>query len=186
MIYEQEVVLIVMVCNLIEKKYPKCHKYWCSEEKIQNFTLAPISENKIDFNLVEREFKLTNTKTNEIRLVKQIHFVGWPDHGVPESNDVYKSFFYMLDKIDEAKSKSKGPIVVHCSAGVGRTGTFMAIYNLHYSIRNQLINNQTSVKFNIWNTVRKLKELRRSSVENVLQYKFIYSFFAKYLVDVLK
>jgi protein tyrosine phosphatase len=184
MIYEKEVVLIIMVCNLIEKKYPKCHKYWSPKENLTNLTLSSISETQIDSNLVEREFKLTNIKTNEVRSVKHLHFVGWPDHGVPDLNDVYKSFQYMLEKVDDAKTKSKGPIVVHCSAGVGRTGTFISMYNLHYNIRNQIPNQV--VRFNIWNTVRKLKEQRRSSVENVLQYKYIYSFMAKYLLDVLK
>jgi len=184
MVYEKEVVLIIMVCNLIEKKYPKCHKYWSLKESSSNLSLSSISETQIDSNLVEREFKLTNQKTNEIRSIKHLHFVGWPDHGVPELDDVYNSFQYMLEKVYEAKSKSKGPIIVHCSAGVGRTGTFMAMYNMHYNIRNQIQNKV--VRFNIWNTVRKLKEQRRSSVENFLQYKFIYNFTAKYLLDVLK
>jgi protein tyrosine phosphatase len=186
MVYENQTVLIIMVCNLIEKNFPKCHQYWSPYENIKNFSLEITAEKELDKNLVERTFQLTCTKTNEIRSIRHIHFVGWPDHGVPELNEVYDSFNHMLKAIDEAKQSSSGPVVVHCSAGVGRTGTLIALYNLHYTIQKQIALGKNSIKFNIWNTVRKLKEQRRFMVESVLQYRFLYSFLAKYLLNIFK
>jgi protein tyrosine phosphatase len=126
-----------------------------------------------DTNLVIRKFNLKdNTTTREIT---QLHFISWPDHGVPEINEVFDDFIKMLEKVDEIDT----PVVVHCSAGIGRTGTFMSFYNVH----NTLKKNNNS--FSIFNIVRKLKEQRLGSVENIVQYKLIYSFLDKYLKKII-
>lgn len=171
-----------MLCNLIEKKVSKCHKYWSSQEKIKNFKLEKCSEKALNEYLIIREFELTYLKTNEKRSIKQLHFTGWPDHGVPPLDEVYDTFQEMIGQVLKVKS----PAVVHCSAGVGRTGTFIAMYNLNYIIKKSKESELSSVSFNIWNLVRKLKEHRIMSVENVLQYKFIYSYMSKSLVNLFK
>lgn len=188
MVYENNTTLIFMLCNLIEKKQMKCSKYWANSGNLKNFTLSVDKEEELDSNLIERSFTLVHKKTSETRIIKQIHFTGWPDHGVPEINDVYDSFIRMIGEVDLSYANNPFPIVVHCSAGVGRTGTFMSIYNIHYLIQKQIaLKTETKnfkINFNIWNTVRKLKEQRILSVENILQYKFIYSFFSKYICNL--
>ncbi len=173
--------MVVMLCNLIEKKTIKCHKYWSREEKIKNFKLEKLSEKTLNDKLIVRDFSLTHLKTNEIRNVRQMHFTGWPDHGVPDLDQVFDTFQFMIQEVEKVSS----PVVVHCSAGVGRTGTFITMYNLHYNLKKSKESDESSINFNIWNLVRKLKEFRIMSVENILQYKFVYSYMSKLLLKLL-
>ena len=109
------------------------------------------------------------------KIITQIHYKGWPDHGVPDIRKEFNSFLYMIQKVDELKGN--GPVVTHCSAGVGRTGTFISIYILYQEIMAQIKNEQSKeIKFSVFNMVRKLKEMRLHMVQNLAQYKFIYTF----------
>ena len=108
-------------------------------------------------------------------VVGRVHYKGWPDHGAPTIDDGYKNFLYMIKRVDELKGDT--PIVVHCSAGVGRTGTFISIYLLYNEIMAQIKNeNLEKIDFSVFNIVRKLKEMRLYMVQSIDQYKFIYEF----------
>jgi protein tyrosine phosphatase len=161
-----------MLCNLQEKGRIKCAKYWPSKKiSLPKFSVEQTAEDK-DLNLIIRKFNLKdNTNTREIT---QLHFISWPDHGVPDLDEVYDDFIKMIEKVDEVDP----PVVVHCSAGIGRTGTFMSFYNIHKILEK---NNSLS----IFNIVRKLKEQRLGSVENILQYKLVYSFLDKYFKKII-
>ena len=80
----------------------------------------------------------------------------------------------MIKLTDEYRNN--GPIVTHCSAGVGRTGTYIAMYYLEKEITKQIEDKVNIIKFSIFNLVRKLKEMRLYLVQNSLQYRFIYQF----------
>ena len=84
--------------------------------------------------------------------------------------------------IDKPEIKGNGPIVVHCSAGVGRTGTFISMYYLEKEIMRQIKDEVSEIKFSIFNLVRKLKEMRLYLVQTESQYRFIYEF-VKYLLN---
>ena len=88
------------------------------------------------------------------------------------------------EKDDNEKENECHPIVVHCSAGVGRTGTFISMFCLYKEIKMAQIDNGNGniIQFNILNLVRKMKEMRLYMVQTFEQYKFIYQF-AKYLLD---
>ena len=125
---------------------------------------------------------ITLSKDKIIKNVTQIQYKGWPDHGIPKIEEAYNSFIYMINFINEYSQNC--PVVVHCSAGVGRTGTFLSIYNLLDEIEKKK-NNQI-IQFSIFNVVRKLKEMRMYLVQNDLQYYFVYLFIDIYLQNLFK
>ena len=74
--------------------------------------------------------------------------------------------------------------MVHCSAGIGRTGVFLTLYAICQEIKNQIEKpSSDTIIFNVFNFVRKLKEMRLFSVENINQYNFIYNFIEEYLKE---
>uniref|UniRef100_A0A2K6LZ37 protein-tyrosine-phosphatase n=1 Tax=Rhinopithecus bieti TaxID=61621 RepID=A0A2K6LZ37_RHIBE len=83
-----------------------------------------------------RDFTVKNIQTSESHPLRQFHFTSWPDHGVPDTTDLLINFRYLVRDYMK-QSPPESPILVHCSAGVGRTGTFIAIDRLIYQIENE-------------------------------------------------
>ena len=174
MIDEHKCNIIIMLCNISEGGLPKCAKYWDNNIKMENYTIMLKNEENKDQYII-RDILLRN-KNNQERIIKQIQFTGWPDHGVPDGRDgkVFDIFSEIIEKTDQYKGD--GPIVVHCSAGVGRTGTYIAMYALQKEIKKQINDKVEIIKFSIFNLVRKMKEMRRFLVPVPEQYVFIYEF----------
>ena len=130
----------------------------------------------INIKYLNREIKLVNLLSKKELIVKQIHFTAWPDHGVPNTKDgkIFIAFDEMIKLAN--KYRNDNPIVVHCSAGVGRTGTFISMYCLHQEIAKQIQDNEKVIQFSIFNLVRKLKEQRLYMVQTEIQYYFIYHY----------
>ena len=170
--------IIIMLCKLVESGSRKCEDYWNTNNKMEKYTLEIISEEDKVFEgtvITERKIKLINNKTKNEKTVTQLHYNGWPDAGVPTGQKTFKAFIYMIEQID--KLKGEGPGVMHCSAGVGRTGTFISIYFLYKEILEQINDKYLkNIEFSVFNIVRKLKEMRLYMVQNSGQYKFIYEF----------
>lgn len=184
MIIQNKSFLIIMLCNTTESGRSKCHQYWpmTNEElKLKGKSIKLSKEDKVNQSnfLIRRKFDVVSHEDKgKIKSeVTQIHFQGWPDHGVPEIEESYKDFLEMISIVDDYIGKS--PIVVHCSAGIGRTGTFISLYNAILSI------NSKKDHMNIFEIVRKVKECRRYSVENPNQYKFIYGIVRKYISQLV-
>lgn len=157
MIIEKNVKLIIML-NAIQDN-DKLVPYYKTEK------VELLSETRYSSNLLFRKFTL---KKKEII---QIQFLGWKDHSALVKSK-YKDFLEIFNVIDSNLSdKVKSPIIIHCNAGVGRTGTFIAMYSIYYEL---YILNQNNIC--IWNAVRKLKEQRRLFVETDSQYKMIHKF----------
>ena len=174
MIDEHKCNIIIMLCNISEGGLPKCAKYWDNNIKMENYTIMLKNEENKDQYII-RDILLRN-KNNQERIIKQIQFTGWPDHGVPDGRDgkVFDIFSEIIEKTDQYKGD--GPIVVHCSAGVGRTGTYIAMYALQKEIKKQINDKVEEIRFSIFNLVRKMKEMRRFLVQVPEQYVFIYEF----------
>jgi protein tyrosine phosphatase len=111
--------------------------------------------------------------------------VNWPDHSTPDEETGYNTLEFILSSINEYKLNFPlSPILTHCSAGTGRTGALIAIYNIIRSlsivkfINQSLDNKQNRIKpfFSVFNIVRKLREQRMTMVSSYVQYKFIYEF----------
>ena len=201
MIIESGVKQIIMVCNTEENGRSKCHQYWPSSKshklKFTNFSINLTNESLPlkEKDLVERTFNIEfNNKSDNKIEVKQLHYTTWPDHGVPKVEVAYPFFNYMFKEVNE-NVDAKVPVVVHCSAGIGRTGTFMSSFNVWRKIQNrfnELKNSNSNGKindsfnFSIFETVRLIKECRCYSVENVNQYNLIYNFLAKHISKLIK
>ena len=177
LIDENNVKVIVMLCNEIENGSEKCTNYWDEKNKMDKYQIfkAKEIENKNKQYKI-REIKLVNLLSKKELIVKQIHFIAWPDHGVPNIKDgkIFIAFDEMIKLAN--KYRNDNPIVVHCSAGVGRTGTFISMYCLHQEIAKQIQDNEKVILFSIFNLVRKLKEQRLYMVQTEIQYYFIYHY----------
>ncbi|XP_077574056.1 receptor-type tyrosine-protein phosphatase C [Stigmatopora nigra] len=127
MIWEQRSSIIVMLTRCEEGNKNKCVKYWPSfdpkTEVFEEFVVKLNSEELFpDYSI--HHLNLTNRKENSEREVAHIQFISWPDHGVPEEPHL---LLKLRRRVNAFKNVFSGPIVVHCSAGVGRTGTYMGI-----------------------------------------------------------
>ncbi|TSO15229.1 Receptor-type tyrosine-protein phosphatase kappa [Bagarius yarrelli] len=124
MIWQEQSACIVMVTNLVEVGRVKCYKYWPDDAEVYGDFKVTFLEVEPLAEYVVRTFTLERRGFNEVREVKQFHFTGWPDHGVPYHATGLLSF---IRRIKMSNPPTAGPIVVHCSAGAGRTGCYIVI-----------------------------------------------------------
>ncbi|XP_033736660.1 receptor-type tyrosine-protein phosphatase kappa-like [Pecten maximus] len=116
---------IVMLTNLIEKEKTKCEKYWPDEgEPMSTKTFYIMQNRERDYaSHVVRNITVVDRKTKEKRDIYQFHFTTWPDHGTPNTLELV----LLHRRVKLTKSVLPGQMVIHCSAGIGRTGTFIAL-----------------------------------------------------------
>jgi protein tyrosine phosphatase len=172
---------IVMLCNFKEKNVEKCANYIASR-KMKFFQVKNMKSQNIDNGITIRRFQLFNFyEITKINNMTQIHLTCWEDHSALNSNyfDKIIKIIKIIDQISNDKT-----VVVHCSAGVGRTGTFISLYNLYHEIMKQINDKDKEIiKFSVFNLVRKIKELRMYMVENQNQYILLYKFVNYLLVN---
>lgn len=129
MVWEHGVFNVVMVTQCVEKGRVKCDQYWPADTEplyYGDLVIQMLSESVLPEWTI-REFRITSEGSCSYpRLVRHFHYTVWPDHGVPESTQSLIQFVRTVrDYVD--RTSSTGATVVHCSAGVGRTGTFIAL-----------------------------------------------------------
>ncbi|KAL5486451.1 hypothetical protein EMCRGX_G018928 [Ephydatia muelleri] len=164
LVWQEGVSTIVMVTNIKEDGKVKCQQYWAESghQKYGPFSVA-ITEQKDFADYVIRVFEVT-LSGSAARKVTQFHFTGWPDHGVPEYATSLLAFHR---KVKSQHDGSKGPILVHCSAGVGRTGTLIAIDTVLEQIEKEGL-------VDIAGTIRKMRRQRMKMVQTPDQYIFLH------------
>ncbi|XP_052797129.1 uncharacterized protein LOC128229315 [Mya arenaria] len=175
MIWEKDVITVVMVTNLVELGKIKCLQYWGEvnvEKEIGMFVVVLTAEQeKSDF--VVRDLKVFKKTNRDVaRSVRQFHYTAWPDKDVPDSPASLLMFWYTVRAYDPRRA---GPWLVHCSAGVGRTGTFIAMDILHSQ------GNQTGV-IDVVQCVNTLRDQRVNMVQTLSQYKFLHEVMYEALV----
>ncbi|XP_077565723.1 receptor-type tyrosine-protein phosphatase beta [Stigmatopora nigra] len=130
MLWEQGVRTVVMVTQCVEKGRVKCDQYWPAHREALFYgelAVQTTSESVLPEWTV-RDFRVSS-ESGGARAVRHFHFTVWPDHGVPESTHSLVQFVRTVRDFAD-RSAGAGPTVVHCSAGVGRTGTFIALDRL--------------------------------------------------------
>lgn len=143
MIWENNVEIIVMLTNLVEGGRLKCDRYWPDDnEETKDYgpIRITVSSNSPELEYGVTVIELHHTQLRETRTLYHYFFQGWPDHGVPDEEAGTLDDF--LDFMDEVRQQcSNTPIVVHCSAGAGRTGCFMAIWAGWHQIELSYVRN---------------------------------------------
>uniref|UniRef100_A0A8C2K595 protein-tyrosine-phosphatase n=1 Tax=Cyprinus carpio TaxID=7962 RepID=A0A8C2K595_CYPCA len=165
LIWEKNVHTIVMLTKCNEQGRVKCEEYWPAETKrFSNLTVMNISEIPLeDWTL--RDFEVKNVKTAESRSVHHFHFTAWPDHGVPETTELLINFRHLVREHMDQYSRHS-PTLVHCSAGVGRTGTFIAIDRLIFQIEQEGV-------VDVYGIIHDLRMHRPLMVQTEDQYVFL-------------
>ena len=182
MCFKYKVNRIIMLCQEYEDNKKKCSNYWGQELKSNIFEIKESQIINSDNIIEEKKITVYNKVINKTLTFPHIQFKAWPDHKIPDIQNYVPIFTRLFNFADEGrKNKDNGPILVHCSAGIGRTGVFLTLYGICHEIDQQIKNKNDYITFNIFNFVRKLKEMRMYSVENINQYNFIYRFLKEYL-----
>ncbi|KAF5916925.1 hypothetical protein HPG69_013845, partial [Diceros bicornis minor] len=168
LVWEQQSHTLVMLTNCVESGRVKCEHYWpldaqpCTHGNLQ---VTLVGEQVME-NWTVRDLKLWHIQEQKTLFVRQFHYMAWPDHGVPHSPDPLLAFWKMLRQwLDQ--TRGEGPPIVHCSAGVGRTGTLIALDVLLRQLEREGLVGPFSY-------VKKMRESRPLMVQTEAQYVFLH------------
>uniref|UniRef100_A0A8C5SS53 Tyrosine-protein phosphatase non-receptor type n=1 Tax=Laticauda laticaudata TaxID=8630 RepID=A0A8C5SS53_LATLA len=172
MIYQENTHIIVMTTKEVERGRNKCFRYWPDQNCTKEF--GPISVQNIGERECQgyyiRELQIARIDREEQpRKIKHFQYFSWPDHGVPNEPGGVLSFLDQINKAHRSIPES-GPIVVHCSAGIGRTGTIIVIDMLVDTIHRQGLD----CDIDIPKTIQMVRRQRSGMVQTEAQYKFVY------------
>uniref|UniRef100_A0A0A9W4L1 Tyrosine-protein phosphatase non-receptor type 9 n=2 Tax=Lygus hesperus TaxID=30085 RepID=A0A0A9W4L1_LYGHE len=189
MVWEQGAVVVVMTTRVIERGRHKCWQYWPSDAGSSQihgqFAVTTVAvEAHTDY--VVSVLRLVNNKTEESRQIEHLQYISWPDYGVPESAGAMLDFLHLVRSTQDRLVASMGdtwaghprgpPVIVHCSAGIGRTGTFCT---LDICI-NRLDETGT---VDVRGTVEKIRGQRAFSIQMPDQYIFCHLALIEYAVS---
>nr|XP_022311522.1 receptor-type tyrosine-protein phosphatase epsilon-like isoform X5 [Crassostrea virginica] len=162
MVWQEQCSLIVMLTNLVECGVSKCHPYWPQDDNeccFDDLTIKCKSEDVFaDFTLRY----LTVTKNGEKMDITHCQYTTWPDKGVPKYATPLIEFLHKVKQLED-----NSPILVHCSAGCGRSGSFIAVHYLYEEAEKER-------KINFFNCVKSMRQERVNMVQTPEQYQFIH------------
>ncbi|XP_058993958.1 receptor-type tyrosine-protein phosphatase F isoform X8 [Mustela lutreola] len=174
MLWEHNSTIIVMLTRLREMGREKCHQYWPAERsaRYQYFVVDPMAEYNMP-QYILREFKVTDARDGQSRTIRQFQFTDWPEQGVPKTGEGFIDFIGQVHKTKEQFGQD-GPITVHCSAGVGRTGVFITLSIVLERMRYEGV-------VDMFQTVKTLRTQRPAMVQTEDQYQLCYRAALEYL-----
>ncbi|XP_056002935.1 receptor-type tyrosine-protein phosphatase T-like isoform X2 [Ostrea edulis] len=166
MIWQDNVSQIVMLTNLQEGIKLKCTQYWPEGMKAKTFgqfVVKSMEEKKYAFYVIRR-FSVSHKQLKMARVVTQYHYTSWPDHGTPHPLCLIVFHDYVTRT---NTSQTKAPTVVHCSAGIGRTGTYIALDALYKA-------GKVTGKVNVAEYVKTMRANRMNMVQTYEQYMTVF------------
>ncbi|XP_021105541.1 receptor-type tyrosine-protein phosphatase F isoform X14 [Heterocephalus glaber] len=174
MLWEHNSTIIVMLTKLREMGREKCHQYWPAgrSARYQYFVVDPMAEYNMP-QYILREFKVTDARDGQSRTIRQFQFTDWPEQGVPKTGEGFIDFIGQVHKTKEQFGQD-GPITVHCSAGVGRTGVFITLSIVLERMRYEGV-------VDMFQTVKTLRTQRPAMVQTEDQYQLCYRAALEYL-----
>ncbi|XP_061776865.1 receptor-type tyrosine-protein phosphatase F-like isoform X12 [Nerophis ophidion] len=174
MLWEHNSTIVVMLTKLREMGREKCHQYWPAERsaRYQYFVVDPMAEYNMP-QYILREFKVTDARDGQSRTIRQFQFTDWPEQGVPKTGEGFIDFIGQVHKTKEQFGQD-GPITVHCSAGVGRTGVFITLSIVLERMRYEGV-------VDLFQTVKTLRTQRPAMVQTEDQYQLCYRAALEYL-----
>ncbi|XP_063492211.1 tyrosine-protein phosphatase non-receptor type 3 isoform X3 [Symphalangus syndactylus] len=163
-VWDQKLSLIVMLTTLTERGRTKCHQYWPDPPDVMDHGSFHIQCQSEDCTIayVSREMLVTNTQTGEEHTVTHLQYVAWPDHGVPDDSSDFLEF---VNYVRSLRVDSE-PVLVHCSAGIGRTGVLV-------TMETAMCLTERNLPIYPLDIVRKMRDQRAMMVQTSSQYKFV-------------
>ncbi|XP_037401932.1 tyrosine-protein phosphatase non-receptor type 13 isoform X2 [Pygocentrus nattereri] len=166
MVWEQKSNVIAMMTQEVEGGKIKCQRYWpdtprTAEMVDERLQITLVKDQHLD-NFIIRLIEVKDIQTNEIQRVTHLNYTGWPDHGTPTQPEQLLTFISYMRHIHQS-----GPIITHCSAGIGRSGTLICI-----DVVLGLISKDAD--FDISDVVRTMRLQRQGMVQTEDQYIFCY------------
>jgi len=183
MIWEHQLFVILMLTKEVENGKIKSARYWpewnglSSSLSYGNFQVTITNRTELK-DIVQRNFKIEHTQSKETRELVHIQYTGWLDHQAPPSVKSFMTMLHLVDSLNETAPKnstaSSPPICVHCSAGIGRSGTFCAIHIVYHFMKKHFQTSYTTPPINIVNTILQLRKQRPGMVQTKEQFVFVY------------
>ncbi|KAM4606065.1 receptor-type tyrosine-protein phosphatase N2 [Polymixia lowei] len=179
MVWESGCVVVVMLTPLSENGVKQCHHYWPDEgsDIYHVYEVNLVSEHIWCEDFLVRSFYLKNLQTNETRTVTQFHFLSWMDRGIPDSARTLLDFRRKVNKCYRGRSC---PIIVHCSDGAGRSGTYILID----MVLNRMAKGAKEI--DIAATLEHLRDQRAGMVQTKEQFEFALTAVAEEVNAILK
>uniref|UniRef100_A0A673J210 Receptor-type tyrosine-protein phosphatase alpha n=1 Tax=Sinocyclocheilus rhinocerous TaxID=307959 RepID=A0A673J210_9TELE len=173
MIWEWRSCSIVTLTELEERGQEKCAQYWSSDGVMVCGDMSiELKREEESESYTVRDLLVTNNRENKSRAVRQFHFHGWPEVGIPSDG---KGMINIIAAVQKQQQQSGNhPITVHCSAGAGRTGTFCALSTVLERVKAEGI-------LDVFQTVKSLRLQRPHMVQTLEQYEFCYKVVQEYI-----
>ncbi|XP_078365840.1 uncharacterized protein LOC144650067 isoform X1 [Oculina patagonica] len=176
MIWEQNSEAVIMLNRVIEKNQIKCYQYWpCGEAyghvnhlEFGDFRIYYLRELRNEYFTI-RSLELENMLTGERRPIDHFHYLTWPDFGVPTSPATFLAFLFEVRK-SGVMSADAGPCVIHCSAGIGRSGTFVMVDSVLTEVEHVGDLNQIDIKA----MLLEIRQYRVGLIQTPDQLRFTY------------